>query len=92
MSSIVATDEAYRARNRDRASVFSGLVAGAGVGATVGMLASSMPLALAGLGAVAGAAIGQLIGHHISPDEWDPPLNQRPYVGGKSPDDDIASR
>jgi uncharacterized membrane protein len=91
MSSVIATDEAYRAHNRDRASILSGAAAGAGVGVTVGLLASSMPLAFAGLGAIAGALIGKLIGLHISADEWDPPLNQRPYVGGKSPDDDIAS-
>jgi hypothetical protein len=40
---------------------------------------------------MAGAMVGRVFASHISADEWDPPPNERPYVGAQSPDDDIAS-
>ena len=94
MSSPIEPDEADRAHRRDRACMLSGSATGAGLGALVGIVgivASSMGLVFAGVGALAGAVLGKLVGLRISADEWDPPLNRRAYVGGRSPDDDIAS-
>ena len=69
------------------------LVTGMSIGATLGLLAA--PLSAIGLvltlgGALAGGIVGAASASHISPEEWDPRPNDRPYVGTKSPDDDIA--
>jgi hypothetical protein len=80
-----------RARKRDRASIATGAGLGAGLGAFAGLLVFPPVMLLAGIGAVTGAVVGRLVAPRISPEEWDPPANDHPYVGTNSPDDDIAS-
>jgi len=73
-----------RPRRRDRACIVSGLLAGAALGTLTG------GVVFAAIGAVVGAVAGRAIALRISKDEWDPLWSQRPYVGTRSPDDDIA--
>ena len=75
-----------RPRRRDRACVVTGLLAGG----VLGTLAGGVVLAV--IGAVAGGVAGKAIALRISADEWDPLWSPRPYVGTKSPDDDITSQ
>jgi hypothetical protein len=79
-----------RTQRRNRAGVASGLAAGAGVGVLVGTFTWPGVFVLGAIGAVAGGLGGRLLASHISPEEWDPALSHRPYVGANSPDDDIA--
>lgn len=90
MTSLISTDEEDRARRRDRASVASGLGVGAGLGALVTALASPFAWLIVGAGALAGGAVGKIVGLFLPRDDWDPPLNRRSYVGARSPDDDIT--
>ena len=90
--SIVGTQaEDSRVRKRDRASIATGAGLGAALGAFAGFLVAPAVILGAGIGAVTGAVVGRLVAPRISPEEWDPPANDHPYVGTNSPDDDIAS-
>jgi len=90
--SIVGThEEDGRVRKRDRASLVTGAGLGAGLGVLAGILGLPAVMLGAGIGAVTGAVVGRLVAPRISPEEWDPPANDHPYVGTNSPDDDIAS-
>ena len=80
-----------RARRRDRASIATGVGLGAGLGAIGGALGLPIGFVLGGVGALAGGVVGKLVALRISPEEWDPPPDRRPYVGVHSPDDDITS-
>jgi hypothetical protein len=80
-----------RARRRDLTGVVTGLVAGAGLGALAGAFARPSGILLAVIGALVGGIAGKAIAYRISADDWDPRFDRRPYVGAKSPDDDVAS-
>jgi hypothetical protein len=75
----------------------TGLATGGLTGATLGLLLAAIfgayppvpALMAAALGAL-GALAGRQVAVQISPDEWDPTPNHRPYVGTNSPDDDIT--
>jgi hypothetical protein len=93
MSIVGMHEEEERVRKRDRASIATGAGLGAGLGAFAGVLGSPVAMVMlsAGIGAVTGAVVGRWVAPRISPEEWDPPANDHPYVGTNSPDDDIAS-
>lgn len=80
-----------RARRRDLTGVATGLLAGAGLGALAGAFGRPSGIILAVVGALVGAVIGKAVAFRISPDDWDPRFDRRPYVGTKSPDDDVTS-
>ncbi|HEY7371656.1 MAG TPA: hypothetical protein VIF57_05705 [Polyangia bacterium] len=91
MSAVEIDDEEDRARRRNRACVATGLLAGAGLGT---LAAALVPVSapLSGLvGAALGGVISRAIAPHISASEWDPHFSRRPFVGARSPDDDVAS-
>jgi hypothetical protein len=90
--SITGThEEGSRVRKRDRASITTGAGLGAGLGAFAGILGAPAVMLFAGIGAATGALVGRLVAARLSPEDWDPPANDHPYVGTNSPDDDIAS-
>ena len=86
-----AGHEDARVRRRDRASIVTGAGLGAGLGALAGLFGWPAQAVCAGVGAMTGAALGRLVAPRISPDDWDPPANDRSYVGLHAPDDDIAT-
>lgn len=83
-------DDEARLRNRDRACIAAGVVAGVGFGALAGAFARPGAVFLIVLGALLGGVFGRSVASHISADDWDPPPSRRPYVGANSPDDDGA--
>ena len=80
-----------RARRRDLTGVVTGLLTGAGLGALAGAFARPSGIVLAVIGALIGGIAGKAVALRISPDDWDPRFDRRPYVGANSPDDDVAS-
>jgi hypothetical protein len=48
------------------------------------------PLLLALAGAAIGALVGRLLARTITPDEIEPHASNRPFVGTRAPDDDSA--
>jgi hypothetical protein len=91
MSIVGVHEEEARVRKRDRASIATGAGLGASLGAFAAVLGLPAVMLWAGIGAAVGAVVGRLVASRISPEEWDPPANDHPYVGTNSPDDDIAS-
>jgi hypothetical protein len=87
-----AVFEDDRGDRRDRTCVGSGLVLGAIVGIIAGALAgagSSLTVFVL-ISAAAGGITGKLVAPFLSVDEWDPPIDRRPFVGTSSPDEDAA--
>jgi hypothetical protein len=80
-----------RARRRDLTGIVTGLLAGAGLGSLIGTFGRPSGIVLAVLGALVGGIAGKAVAFRISADDWDPRFDRRPYVGAKSPDDDVAS-
>jgi hypothetical protein len=90
---LVPTGTVYvddRPRRRDLECVAAGFVVGAGLAAVAGAFMPN-PFVITGIGALVGGVLGRTIAARVSPEEWDPRLARRPYVGASSPDDDIAS-
>ena len=80
-----------RARRRDLTGIITGLVAGGGLGGLAGAFGRPSGIVLAIVGALVGGLVGKAVAFRISADDWDPRFDRRPYVGAKSPDDDVAS-
>ena len=81
-----------RPRRRDQTCLTTGLLGGAALGLFAGVLGGpGGMILLTAIGVLAGGVIGKLVAGRISVDDWDPPLNRRPYVGTRAPDDDVAS-
>ena len=77
-----------RALRRDLTCVTTGLLAGGTLGVVAAAFVPMAGIALTVAGALIGGYIGKTIALRISVDDWDPPVNRRPYVGANSPDDD----
>jgi hypothetical protein len=76
-----------RRRRRDLTCLGAGLLIGGGLGALAGAVLPVGGVILMMVGAVAGGGTSQVVAVRISADEWDPPINRRPYVGANSPDE-----
>jgi hypothetical protein len=48
------------------------------------------PLLLGLIGAAAGALLGRLLATTVTPEEIEPTVSNRPFVGSHTPDDDTA--
>ncbi len=77
-----------RALRRDLTCVATGLLAGGGLGVVAAAFIPGVGIALTAAAALVGGFAGKAIALRISVDDWDPPVNRRPYVGANSPDDD----
>src|SRR5262249_4198377 len=84
-------DEADRTRRPNRACAPGGLRGGAARGGRAATITPVSAFLSGMMGAARGGAFGRAIATRISPDEWAPPFNRRPFVGARSPDDDDAS-